>query len=105
MIAGTKFQYMIDSEFEGSRYGDGFIARGTESIVYKGKRKAISNDSENIEMDCVLKFKRKGINNSVLNRFKNKDLKLFNALQGCRSVVRIFDIVEDIGDFPFPFPM
>lgn len=102
-VKGTQFKYTIDTEFVNSRYGDGFIARGTESIVFKGKRKTCSVNRENIEMDCVLKFKRKGLNDSVLNRFKNKDLKLFNDLQGCRSVVRIFDLVEDLDDFELEF--
>lgn len=102
-ISGTKFQYWIDEGFEGSIYGDGFIARGTESIVYKGIRRTSDAGGENIEMDCVLKFKRRGRNDSVLNRFKNKDLRLFNDLQGCRSVVRIFDLIEDIGDFLLEF--
>lgn len=95
IIEGTAFKYTIDTQYN----EDGFIACGTESIVYKGKRTPSSTNSQNIEMDCVIKFKRKGYNNSILNRFKSKDMKIFNALQGCRSIVRIFDIIEDIGTF------
>ncbi len=103
-IHGTKFTYTIDTSYEDLyRYGDGFIARGTESIVYKGIRAAEGISSENIRMSCVLKFKRRGINDRILRRFKSKDLKIFNDLQGCRSVVRIYDLIEDLGDFSIRF--
>ena len=40
-IHGTKITYTIDTSYQDLyRYGDGFIARGTESIVYKGVRAA-----------------------------------------------------------------
>ena len=103
-IHGTKFTYTIDTSYQDLyRYGDGFIARGTESIVYKGVRAAESIAAENIRMSCVLKFKRRGVNDRILKRFKSKDLKIFNDLQGCRSVVRIYDLIEDIGDFSLRF--
>ncbi|MBE6874253.1 MAG: serine/threonine protein kinase [Ruminococcus albus] len=103
-IHGTKFTYTIDTGFQDLfQYGDGFIARGTESIVYKGLRAAESIANENIRMSCVLKFKRRGTNDRILKRFKGKDLKIFNDLQGCRSVVRIYDLIEDIGDFSIKF--
>ena len=103
-IHGTKFTYMIDTSYQDLyRYGDGFIARGTESIVYKGIRVAESISNENIRMSCVLKFKRRGSEDRILRRFKSKDLKIFNDLQGCRSVVRIYDLIEDIGDFSIKF--
>ncbi|MFQ9114819.1 hypothetical protein [Eubacterium sp.] len=35
----------------------------------------------------------------VLTRFKENDLKIFDKLQNCRSVVRIYDVIEDLGDF------
>ena len=103
-IHGTKFTYTIDTSYQDLyRYGDGFIARGTESIVYKGIRAAEGISSENICMSCVLKFKRRGTNDRILSRFKSKDLKIFNDLQGCRSVVRIYDLIEDLGDFSIKF--
>ena len=103
-IHGTKFTYTIDNSYQDLyRYGDGFIARGTESIVYKGIRAAESIENENIRMSCVLKFKRRGKNDRILKRFKSKDLRIFNDLQGCRSVVRIYDLIEDIGDFSLRF--
>lgn len=103
-IHGAKFTYTIDTNYKDLyRYGDGFIARGTESIVYKGIRAAAGSSSENTRMSCVLKFKRRGENDRILKRFKSKDLKIFNDLQGCRSVVRIFDLIEDLGDFSIKF--
>lgn len=117
LIIGSKFNYSIDREF--GLQEDGYIATGTESIVYKGWKFSSkdSEDKENyedgkvgqIQLSCVLKFKYKSVivgdgeNGekvfNVLERFKNNDLKLFNDLQSCRSVVRIYDVIEDLGDF------
>ena len=104
IIKGMEYDYRIDTRYGLSK--DGYIAAGTESIVYKGLK--ISRDGTN-QLACVLKFKRKSIiigygeeKNATLNvlqRFKNNELKIFNELQDCRSVVRIYDVVEDLGDF------
>ena len=104
VIKGSEYIYKIDKTHGLS--SDGYIATGTESIVYKGVK--ISNDGK-IRLACVLKFKFKSIivgsgedgykTFDVLDRFKNNDLKIFNELQDCRSVVRIYDIIEDLGDF------
>ncbi|MCR4861847.1 MAG: protein kinase [Ruminococcus sp.] len=103
-MIGSDFVYKVDTSHGLSN--DGYIATGTESIVYKGVK--ISKDG-NIKMACVLKFKYKYIKMgtgedeytriNVLERFKDKDLKIFDELQNCRSVVRIYDIIEDLGDF------
>ena len=103
-MRGSDFIYQIDSSYGLSQ--DGYIATGTESIVYKGLK--ISKDRK-IVMSCVLKFKYKHIRIStkdneeqgidVLTRFKENDLKIFDKLQNCRSVVRIYDVIEDLGDF------
>ena len=60
-------------------------------------------------LSCVLKFKYKslligaegGVSRvvNVYDRFRTHDLKIFDELQDCRSVVRIFDVIEDLGDF------
>lgn len=104
IIEGSEFNYIIDNSYGFNK--DGYIATGTESIVFKGIK--ISKDKK-IQLSCVLKFKYKSIivgenedgerTINVLERFKNSDLKIFNDLQDCRSVVRIFDIIEDLGDF------
>lgn len=103
-MIGSDFIYQIDSSYGLSQ--DGYIATGTESIVYKGLK--ISKDRK-ITLSCVLKFKYKHIRMStkddeeqgidVLKRFKENDLKIFDKLQNCRSVVRIYDVIEDLGDF------
>ena len=55
-MIGSDFIYHIDSSY-GLRQ-DGYIATGTESIVYKGLK--ISKDRK-ITLSCVLKFKYKHI--------------------------------------------
>ena len=82
-MRGSDFIYQIDSSYGLSQ--DGYIATGTESIVYKGLK--ISKDRK-IVMSCVLKFKYKHIRMStkdneeqgidVLTRFKENDLKIFD---------------------------
>ena len=104
IIKGMEYDYRIDTRYGLSK--DGYIAAGTESIVYKGLK--ISRDGTN-KLACVLKFKRKSIiigygeerdtTLNVLERFKNNELRIFNELQDCRSVVRIYDVVEDLGEF------
>lgn len=49
VIQGTEFQYFIDADYGMNR---GFIAEGTESIVYKGVKKG-----GNLRYSCALKFK------------------------------------------------
>jgi serine/threonine protein kinase len=105
-IIGSDFIYKVDTSYGLSQ--DGYIATGTESIVYKGLK--ISKDG-NISLSCVLKFKYKKVRMSstkkdndfetidVLSRFKENDLEIFDRLQNCRSVVRIYDVIEDLGDF------
>lgn len=103
-INSSEFFYQIDQSYGLSQ--DGYIATGTESIVYKGLK--ISKDKK-IVLSCVLKFKYKKMqvyqkNNDrttidILSGFKEKELKIFDSLQNCRSVVRIYDVIEDLGDF------
>lgn len=92
-IQGTRFLYEIDKK----DFPDGFIASGTESFVFKGKKVAIDeNGKTDLSFSCVLKFKPKS--RERLDRFKNQELKIFEELQECRSVARIYDVVEDIGE-------
>ena len=92
-IQGTKFLYEIDKK----DFPDGFIASGTESFVFKGRKISIDdNGKSDLSFSCVLKFKPKS--SERLYRFKNQELKIFEELQECRSVARIYDVVEDIGN-------
>lgn len=104
IIIGSEFNYKIDTSHGLS--SDGYIATGTESIVYKGVK--TSRDGKTM-LSCVLKFKYKSVrvgaeegNYKVVDlyeKFRSHDLKIFDELQDCRSVVRIFDVIEDLGDF------
>ncbi len=101
-IIGTEFKYTIDTSHGINR--DGFIAIGTESIVYKGLKTAIKGG---LQFSCVLKFKPKSIpvNDEYIDRFKifkDEELRIFEELQECRSVVRIYDVIEDLGEFSLP---
>lgn len=91
-IKGTEFSYKIDTE-HGINH-DGFIAEGTESIVFKGVK--YGND---LRYSCALKFKPK----YRLNDFMNREYKILESMQTCRSVVRVLDVIEDLGDFSIPY--
>lgn len=92
VIKGTDFDYRIDTEY-GINH-DGFIAEGTESIVFKGIK--YGND---LIYSCVLKFKPR----TRLRDFMKREYKILEALQTCRSVVRVLDVIEDLGDFKLPY--
>lgn len=101
-INGNGFRYIIDVS-HGINL-DGFIAIGTESIVYKGLKLSASGG---LEFACVLKFKPRWVtlNGREVDRlkvFKEEELSIFEDLQECRSIVRIFDAIEDLGDFSLP---
>ena len=91
-IQGTKFSYRIDTEHGINK--DGFIAEGTESIVFKGIK--YGND---LRYSCVLKFKPK----YRLYDFMNREYKILESMQTCRSIVRVLDVIEDLGDFSTPY--
>ena len=98
-LISTQHRYVIDVSYGINQ--DGFIAVGTESIVYKGLE--IKQDGE-IKFSCVLKFKPRAVrmNGGVidrLSRFKDEEWKIFEDLKDCRSVVKINDVIEDMGDF------
>ncbi len=101
-ISGSGFRYIIDTS-----YGinlDGFIAIGTESIVYKGIK---IETSGGLRSACVLKFKPRwiSVNGTTVDRlqvFRDEELSIFEDLQECRSIVRIYDVIENIGDFSIP---
>ena len=98
-LISTEHRYVIDVSYGINQ--DGFIAVGTESIVYKGLE--IKQDGE-IKFSCVLKFKPRAVrmNGEVidrLSRFKDEEWKIFEDLKDCRSVVKINDVIEDMGDF------
>lgn len=101
-ILGNSYKYIIDESYGINK--DGFIAIGTESIVYKGLK---TKSNGGLQFSCVLKFKPKTqiIDGKEVNRlelFKNEELKIFGELRECRSVVRIDDVVDDLGDFTLP---
>lgn len=91
-IKGTEFNYRIDTEY-GINH-NGFIAEGTESIVFKGIK--YGND---LRYSCALKFKPK----FRLRDFMEREYKILESMQTCRSVVRVLDVIEDLGDFSIPY--
>lgn len=101
-IIGNSYKYIIDESYGINK--DGFIAIGTESIVYKGLKTKYNGG---LQFSCVLKFKPKAqiIDGKEINRleaFKNEEWKIFEELRECRSVVHIDDVVDDLGDFSLP---
>jgi len=101
-IKGSGFRYIIDVSHGINQ--DGFIAIGTESIVYKGLK---VSEAGGLEFSCVLKFKPRHVrvNGKDIDRlklFREEELSIFDDLQECRSIVRIFDVIEDMGDFRLP---
>lgn len=101
-IIGTRFKYTVDMSYGINQ--DGFIAIGTESIVYKGLKTA---ENGGLQFSCVLKFKPKYVNisNRKIDRakiFKEEELKILEELQECRSIVRIYDVIEELGEFSLP---
>ena len=67
VIRGTEFNYRIDTEYGINQ--DGFIAEGTESIVFKGVK--YGND---LRYSCALKFKPK----SRLYDFMNREYRYWS---------------------------
>lgn len=98
-ITGNSYTYVIDLSYGINQ--DGFIAIGSESIVYKGLKTSLGGS---IQFSCVLKFKPKsllidGYTVDRLKIFKTEEWHIFDELRECRSIVRIDDVVEDLGDF------
>ena len=98
-IRGNSYIYIVDESYGINK--NGLIDIGTESIVYKGLKTKIGGG---LQFSCVLKFKPKKvvIDGKIVDRveiFKNEELKIFQELRECRSVVRIDDVVDDLGDF------
>lgn len=101
-IIGNSYQYIVDESYGINK--DGWIATGTESIVYKGLKTKKGGD---LQFSCVLKFKPKflmidGKKVDRLAAFKSEELGIFQELRECRSVVRIDDVIGDLGDFSLP---
>ncbi|MBQ6160936.1 MAG: protein kinase [Oscillospiraceae bacterium] len=101
-LYGEQYTYIVDTTHGINQ--DGFIAIGTESIVYKGMK--IKQGSE-LRFSCVLKFKPRfafenGERIDRLKRFKEQEWKIFEKLRECRSIVKIDDVIEDLGDFVLP---
>lgn len=92
VIRGTEFSYKIDTEY-GIKH-DGWIAEGTESIVFKGIK--FGND---LRYSCALKFKPK----KRLDDFMDREYKILESLQTCRSIVRVLDVITDLSDFSLPY--
>lgn len=98
-LLGNEYTYIIDTDYGINK--DGFIAIGTESIVYKGLK--IKQDSK-LEFSCVLKFKPKriledGKEVDRLRIFKEQEWTIFEKLRECRSIAKIDDVIEDLGEF------
>ena len=101
-IDGNSYKYTIDTSYGINK--DGFIAIGSESVVYKGLK--VKREG-GLQFSCVLKFKPRSImqNGEVIDRlalFKNEEWRIFEELRECRSVVRIEDVIDDLGDFSLP---
>lgn len=101
-LIGNSYTYMVDENYGINK--DGFIAIGSESIVFKGLKVSSNGD---MHYSCVLKFKPKTqiIGGKAVDRlaqFKAEEWKIFQELRECRSVVRIDDVIEDLGDFSLP---
>lgn len=98
-IIGNSYKYIVDTSYGVNK--DGFIAIGTESIVYKGLK---TKHDGGLQFSCVLKFKPKAVmmDGKIVDRlniFKTEEWKIFEELRECRSIVRVDDVVEDLGDF------
>lgn len=101
-IIGNSYTYIVDESYGINQ--DGFIAIGTESIVYKGLK---TKRGGGLQFSCVLKFKPKRvlIDGEVVDNlaaFKNEEWPIFQELKECRSVVRIDDVIDNLGDFSMP---
>lgn len=101
-IIGNSYTYIVDESYGINR--DGFIAIGTESIVYKGLK---TKHGGGLQFSCVLKFKpkRQIIDGKIVDNlahFKEVEWPIFRELRECRSVVRIDDVIDDLGDFSLP---
>lgn len=104
-LIGNSYKYIIDTSYGINK--DGFIAIGTESIVYKGLK---TRTDSGMQFSCVLKFKPKSVvmDGKVVDRlaiFKAEEWNIFKELRECRSIVRIDDVVEDLGNFSLPCSM
>lgn len=102
-LHGNVYKYIIDTSYGINQ--DGFIAIGTESIVYKGLK--TRHDSE-LQFSCVLKFKPKRAqmaDGTIVDRvkvFMEEEWSIFEELRECRSIVKIDDVIEDLGEFSLP---
>ena len=78
-IKGSKFIYEIDEK----DFPHGFIAQGTESFVFKGRKISVNGqDEEELSFSCVLKFK-------PYSRSRFERLRIMNLeyLKNFKSVV------------------
>lgn len=98
-MIGNSYKYIIDTSYGINK--DGFIAIGSESIVYKGLK---TEHDGGLQFSCVLKFKPRSIcmDGEVIDRleiFKTEEWRIFEELRECRSIVRVDDVIEDLGEF------
>ncbi|OPX42042.1 serine/threonine-protein kinase PknD [Ruminiclostridium hungatei] len=101
-MIGNTYKYIIDTSYGINK--DGFIAIGSESIVYKGLKTKLDGG---LQFSCVLKFKPKSIltDGNIVDRleiFKTEEWKIFEELRECRSIVRIDDVIDNLRDFSLP---
>lgn len=101
-MMGNTYKYNIDTSY--GINNDGFIAIGSESIVYKGLKTKLDGG---LQFSCVLKFKPKSIltDGNIVDRleiFRTEEWKIFEELRDCRSIVRIDDVIDNLRDFSLP---
>ena len=98
-LHGNQYTYLVDTSHGINQ--DGFIAIGTESVVYKGLK---IKQGSSLRFSCVLKFKYKSVEEhgreiDRLKLFKEQEWPIFEKLRECRSIVKIDDVIEDLEDF------
>lgn len=101
-VMANSYKYIVDESYGINQ--DGFIAIGTESIVYKGLKVKLDGK---LQFSCVLKFKPKQIeiDGRIINRlekFNSGERKIFEELRECRSIVRIDDVIDLDESFSLP---
>jgi serine/threonine protein kinase len=98
-IIGSAYKYIIDTSHGINK--DGYIDVGSESVVYKGLKIKLDGG---LKFSCVLKFKPKSliVNGAIIDRlalFQSEEWEIYEKLRECRSVVRVDDVLDDLGDF------
>jgi len=71
-IIGNRYRYIIDTSYGINK--DGFIAIGTESVVYKGLKTELNGG---LQFSCVLKFNQSmfWLTGKLLTAWKSSKMK------------------------------